>query len=81
MDDSEDFGGIKVLSFSGQDPKNPMTFSHRKAKLRTGKSYHFVDEMPHNYNEATTQTILCLHGFPDSWYIACNGIIWISINM
>ncbi|KAI0057544.1 alpha/beta-hydrolase [Artomyces pyxidatus] len=49
------------------DPSDPSSFHHRKEHLSTGRTYHFVDQKPAGYN-ASTLTILCVHGFPDIWY-------------
>ncbi|KAH9943211.1 alpha/beta-hydrolase [Epithele typhae] len=50
------------------DPTNPASFNHRTELLSTGRTYHFVDQLPANYDPASTITLLCLHGFPDLWY-------------
>ncbi|KAF8580579.1 alpha/beta-hydrolase [Ramaria rubella] len=50
------------------DPSNPESFNHRTERLSTGNTYHFVDQIPENYNPTTTPTLLCVHGFPDLWY-------------
>ncbi|KAI9000770.1 alpha/beta-hydrolase [Trametes punicea] len=50
------------------DPANPASFNHRTELLSTGRRYHFVDQLPANYDAATTKTIVCIHGFPDLWY-------------
>ncbi|RDX53844.1 alpha/beta-hydrolase [Lentinus brumalis] len=50
------------------DPANPASFNHRTELLSTGRRYHFVDQLPANYNPNTTKTIVCVHGFPDLWY-------------
>ncbi|KAI0751045.1 alpha/beta-hydrolase [Daedaleopsis nitida] len=50
------------------DPANPASFNHRYEFLSTGRRYHFVDQLPANYDPATTKTLLCIHGFPDLWY-------------
>jgi soluble epoxide hydrolase / lipid-phosphate phosphatase len=50
------------------DPQQPSSFSHRVERLSTGKTYHFIDEKPKGFNERTV-TLLCVHGFPDLWYI------------
>ncbi|KAJ8503365.1 hypothetical protein ONZ45_g10924 [Pleurotus djamor] len=49
------------------DPQIPSSFNHRTAKLRTGNTYHFVDQLPANYRP-DTPTLLCVHGFPDLWF-------------
>ncbi|KAI5893700.1 alpha/beta-hydrolase [Schizophyllum commune H4-8] len=41
---------------------------HRQAKLSTGRTYHFVDELPPDYEHGRTPVLLCIHGFPDLWY-------------
>jgi soluble epoxide hydrolase/lipid-phosphate phosphatase len=58
----------KVLNVSLMDPKNPSSFNHRIELLSTGRTYHFVDQLPDNYDPNTTPTLLCVHGFPDLWY-------------
>jgi len=50
------------------DPHNPASFDHRTELLSTGRTYHFVDQLPDNYDLKTTPTLLCIHGFPDLWY-------------
>ncbi|KAI0353087.1 alpha/beta-hydrolase [Trametes cingulata] len=50
------------------DPANPASFNHRSELLSTGRRYHFVDQIPADYDPATTKTLLCMHGFPDLWY-------------
>jgi soluble epoxide hydrolase/lipid-phosphate phosphatase len=50
------------------DPRNPASFNHRSEKLSTGRTYHFVDQLPNDYDPKTTKTLLCVHGFPDLWY-------------
>ncbi|KAF8655339.1 hypothetical protein AX16_003112 [Volvariella volvacea WC 439] len=50
------------------DPSNPASFSHRTERLSTGRSYHFVDQIPENYDPRRSLTLLCVHGFPDFWY-------------
>jgi soluble epoxide hydrolase/lipid-phosphate phosphatase len=49
-------------------PQNPASFNHRLERLSTGRTYHFVDQLPPNYQPLTTPTLLCVHGFPDLWY-------------
>ncbi|KAI0287628.1 epoxide hydrolase [Russula brevipes] len=54
------------------NPEDPASFNHRTERLSTGRTYHFVDERPANFlrpgSAAGVRTILCVHGFPDSWY-------------
>ncbi|EGO27719.1 hypothetical protein SERLADRAFT_435482 [Serpula lacrymans var. lacrymans S7.9] len=50
------------------DPTRPESFNHRSERLSTGRTYHFVDQIPTNYIPGSTPTLLCLHGFPDLWY-------------
>ncbi|KAL0950245.1 hypothetical protein HGRIS_010229 [Hohenbuehelia grisea] len=50
------------------DPKDPSSFNHKTARLSTGRTYHFVDQIPGQYDAVTTPTLLCVHGFPDLWY-------------
>ncbi|THV08242.1 epoxide hydrolase [Dendrothele bispora CBS 962.96] len=47
---------------------DPASFNHRVAQLSTGRTYHFVDQLPENYKPRRTPTLLCVHGFPDCWY-------------
>lgn len=52
------------------NPSDPGTFDHRLEKLPTGRSYHFVDQKPQNYEHGKTITLLLVHGFPDlGWYV------------
>ncbi|KAF9535124.1 Alpha/Beta hydrolase protein [Crepidotus variabilis] len=50
------------------DPSNPESFNHRSALLSTGRTYHFVDQVPKGYDSKLNPTLLCVHGFPDLWY-------------
>jgi soluble epoxide hydrolase/lipid-phosphate phosphatase len=50
------------------DPQDPASFNHRTELLSTGRTYHFVDQLPSNYDPNATTTLLCIHGFPDLWY-------------
>jgi len=50
------------------DPSKPETFNHRVERLSTGRTYHFVDQLPKSYDPNLNATILCVHGFPDCWY-------------
>ncbi|KAI0258109.1 alpha/beta-hydrolase [Gloeopeniophorella convolvens] len=51
------------------NPADPASFNHRTERLSTGRTYHFVDQMPVGYRDhASAPTILCVHGFPDIWY-------------
>lgn len=36
--------------------------------LSTGRKYHYVDQLPNNYNPNKNLTLLLVHGFPDLWY-------------
>src|ERR1700733_1567894 len=56
------------LPASTMDPQNPASFNHRTELLSTGRTYHFVDQLPANYDPKTTPTFLCIHGAPDLWY-------------
>jgi hypothetical protein len=51
------------------DPSKPDSFNHRTEKLDTGRTYHFVDQLPERYDSKRTVTLLLLHGFPDLWYV------------
>ncbi|KIM46450.1 hypothetical protein M413DRAFT_441542 [Hebeloma cylindrosporum] len=50
------------------DPQFPESFNHRTEKLSTGRTYHFVDQVPEGYDPKRTPTLLLVHGFPDLWY-------------
>ncbi|TFK43806.1 Alpha/Beta hydrolase protein [Crucibulum laeve] len=50
------------------NPQDPASFNHRTEKLSTGRVYHFVDQLPDNYDPKRNVTLLCVHGFPDLWY-------------
>jgi len=50
------------------DPLNPSSFTHKTAKLSTGRNYHFIDQVPANFDLKRTPALLCVHGFPDFWY-------------
>ncbi|KAJ3520811.1 hypothetical protein NMY22_g12581 [Coprinellus aureogranulatus] len=50
------------------DPQRPESFNHRRELLSTGRTYHFIDQLPENYDPKRHPTLLCIHGFPDSWY-------------
>lgn len=41
--------------------------NHRTAQISTGHIYHFIDQVPSNHDPARPP-IICLHGFPDSWF-------------
>ena len=58
------------------DPANPASFNHRTELLSTGRRYHFVDQLPTNYDPATTTTIVCIHGFPDLWSVPFPVLPW-----
>ena len=51
------------------DPAKPASFNHRTELLSTGRKYHFVDQLPANYDPAATTTLVCIHGFPDFWWV------------
>ncbi|KAF8640130.1 hypothetical protein AX17_001366 [Amanita inopinata Kibby_2008] len=48
------------------NPQDPASFNHRTEHLSTGRTYHFIDQKPDVIHDRLT--ILCVHGFPDSWY-------------
>ena len=50
------------------DPLDPASFNHRTLALSTGRTYHFVDQLPENYDAAKTTSVVLAHGFPDFWY-------------
>ncbi|KZP02835.1 alpha beta-hydrolase [Athelia psychrophila] len=53
------------------DPLRPNSFNHQFATLSTGHTYHYVDQTPKLFeakSPESTQTLLCVHGFPDLWY-------------
>ncbi len=56
----------KLSSSSSMDSNNPASFNHRKERLSTGRTYHFVDQLPDTFHSQST-TLLCIHGFPDLW--------------
>lgn len=56
------------------DPSNPESFNHISVTLSTGRKYHFVDQLPNNYNIGKNLTLLLVHGFPDLWY--ARGYCW-----
>jgi len=55
------------MAAQDMDPLNPSSFNHRTERLTTGRTYHFVDQVPPGYNR-DTPTVLLIHGFPDLWY-------------
>jgi hypothetical protein len=58
------------------DPSDPTSFNHRTERLATGHTYHFVDQVPEDYNPATTPTLLCVHGFPDLWSVLLDNSLY-----
>lgn len=50
------------------NPTDPQSFNHRTAQISTGRFYHFIDQIPTNYYTDTRPPLICLHGFPDSWF-------------
>jgi len=50
------------------DPSDPESFNHNSVTLNTGRKYHYVDQLPENYNPNQNLTLLLVHGFPDLWY-------------
>ncbi|KIJ69769.1 hypothetical protein HYDPIDRAFT_120786 [Hydnomerulius pinastri MD-312] len=48
------------------DAADPHRFNHFQTRLATGRTYHYVDQLPRNNDNPTA--LLCLHGFPDLWY-------------
>jgi len=51
--------------YSIRDAMDPWTHNH--VKLKTGHTYHYVDQKP-DLARANGDTIICLHGFPDQWF-------------
>ncbi|KAG1877447.1 Alpha/Beta hydrolase protein [Suillus subluteus] len=49
------------------NPTDPQTFNHRTVQISTGRLYHFIDQIPKDY-DLTRPPLICLHGFPDSWF-------------
>ena len=49
------------------NPADPSSFTHRVLRLGTGRTYHFVDQLPEGYNSESTKTVVLVHGFPDFW--------------
>ena len=52
------------------DPSDPASFNHKSVTLSTGRKYHYIDQLPTNYNRDRNLTLLLVHGFPDLWYDA-----------
>jgi len=50
------------------NPSNLDSFNHQSTELSTGRTYHYVDQLPANYDADKTVTLLLVHGFPDLWY-------------
>jgi len=50
------------------DPLNLDSFNHQFTKLSTGRTYHYIDQLPANYDANEATTLLLIHGFPDLWY-------------
>jgi soluble epoxide hydrolase/lipid-phosphate phosphatase len=50
------------------NPADPTSFTSKHLKLSTGRTYHYIDQVPATYDPQTSTTILCIHGFPDFWY-------------
>lgn len=50
------------------NPADLDTFNHQSAKLSTGRTYHYIDQLPTNYDADKTITLLLVHGFPELWY-------------
>jgi hypothetical protein len=69
---------VSRLCFSAtymkMNPMDPASFNHRTEQLSTERTYHFVDQQPVSYPDnksaAATRTILCVHGFPDIWWVS-----------
>jgi hypothetical protein len=61
-------GKCGVYAMFGMNPHDPASFNHRTELLSTGRTYHFVDQLPSNYDSKNTPTLLCIHGFPDLWF-------------
>ncbi len=53
------------LGYSIWDNMDPWT--HNYVKLKTGHTYHYVDQKP-DPARANGDTMICLHGFPDQWF-------------
>jgi soluble epoxide hydrolase/lipid-phosphate phosphatase len=51
------------------NPANLDSFNHQSTRLSTGRTYHYVDELPTDYDADKTITLLLMHGFPDLWYV------------
>jgi len=61
------------------DPTNLDSFNHQSTKLSTGRTYHYVDQLPANYDANKTVTLLLVHGFPDLWASWKNQIVpWVQ---
>jgi len=50
------------------DPSDPESFNHNSVSLSTGRKYHYVDQLPNDYDPYKNLTLLLVHGFPDLWY-------------
>ena len=59
------------------DPSAPESFKHNSVTLNTGRKYHYVDQLPENYDPNNNITLLLVHGFPDLWY-GYVGVEWVS---
>lgn len=51
------------------NPSNLDSFNHQSTKLSTGRTYHYIDQLPADYDASKTVTLLLVHGFPDLWYV------------
>lgn len=49
------------------NPADLDSFSHQRTTLSTGRTYHYVDQLPAGYAAGKTVTLLLVHGFPDLW--------------
>ena len=60
--------GGKICQTPLMDPLDPSSFNHRVLALSTGRAYHFIDQLPKNYDAKKTVSVVLVHGFPDFWY-------------
>ena len=47
-------------SYCNMNPHDPSSFNHRVEHLSTGRTYHFVDQIPEN--DVNAPTLLLVHG-------------------
>ena len=62
-------GSHSLSSIMSPNPADLDSFSHQRTKLSTGRTYHYVDQLPASYAAGKTVTLLLVHGFPDLWCV------------